>query len=194
VNSTHKSVIRRVILSNRKLISETQIDERSLAIANNVATAIKNKADIISIHTFLPISRNKEINTWKIIDALGQHYKFVVSKTDFETREMTHFRISDSLELEEDKYGIPSPVKGDLATLQEIDAVLIPLLAVDKKGGRIGYGKGYYDEMLSNMAPSVLKIGLNLTSAFDEFPFMEPHDHQIDYCITPFEIIDCNHV
>ena len=104
---------------------------------------------------------------------------------------MTHYWHNDSLVFENDRFGIPTPVNGQPANTSEIDLVIIPLLAADKKGNRIGYGKGYYDRLLTEMRSDVLKIGVTLGPAFDHFTFAEPHDINLDYLITPFEVIMC---
>jgi 5-formyltetrahydrofolate cyclo-ligase len=61
--------------------------------------------------------------------------------------------------------------------------ILIPLLAYDTRGYRLGYGKGYYDKYLSEMDPQVLKVGLSFFEPVDRIP-EEPHDIPLDLCIT----------
>ncbi|MFT7031197.1 MAG: 5-formyltetrahydrofolate cyclo-ligase, partial [Marinoscillum sp.] len=93
----------------------------------------------------------------------------------------------------DDAFGIPTPVSKEAITLDRVDAVLIPLLAADKKGNRVGYGKGYYDRLLLEMPEKAKKIGVSLSPSFDLFSFVEPQDVPLDFLITPFELIICNH-
>lgn len=72
-----------------------------------------------------------------------------------------------------------------------VDVVLIPGLGFDSRGGRIGYGKGYYDRLLDELRSDCLKIGL----AFDcqivpEIP-MEEHDQLLDLIVTETQVINC---
>ena len=71
------------------------------------------------------------------------------------------------------------------------DVVLTPLLAFDRRGGRLGFGAGYYDatlEALRSRGP-VLAIGLAFeTQEVDQVP-TEPHDQRLDAVVTPAGIV-----
>ncbi|MDR9457609.1 MAG: 5-formyltetrahydrofolate cyclo-ligase, partial [Salegentibacter sp.] len=66
-----------------------------------------------------------------------------------------------------------------------LDLVFIPLLAFDKTGNRVGYGKGYYDRFLDSCKPGVIKIGLSFFEAEEEIKEMFETDVALDYCVTP---------
>ena len=104
---------------------------------------------------------------------------------------MNHFLYHESLDFETDRFGIPSPKNAQKADFQSVEVVLIPLVAADRRGGRLGYGKGFYDRLLAEKKQAPIKLGLNLAPCCDRFPFLEPHDESLDYCITPFEIVKC---
>ena len=144
------------------------------------------------IHTFLPISRNREVDTRPAVDQwLEEGRQVIVSATDFKTRKMTHYHYDHQIVLQSDQMGIPSPVEGNQTNLNNIDVILVPLLGVDKLGYRIGYGGGYYDQLLAGISPSVLKVGLSLGTPFDQFTFVEPHDIALDIVVTPFKTLKC---
>jgi 5-formyltetrahydrofolate cyclo-ligase len=63
--------------------------------------------------------------------------------------------------------------------------VLIPLLAFDKKGNRVGFGKGYYDKFLVHCKPTVLKVGLSFFDPVDEIEDIIGIDIPLDFCVTP---------
>jgi len=189
-----KDLIRSLVLTNRKLLSDAFIKEKSQLIARQLGKFFEEQNAIRRIHIFLPIKRNREVDTWKVIHGLGKSYEFVASKTDFKHHQMQHFVINEDTKFVSDKMGIPTPINGIETSIDDIDLVLIPLLATDLRGNRIGYGQGYYDQLISQLPPGALKVGLNMTGLFDHFPFMEPHDQKLDYCITPYQIIDCKHV
>lgn len=76
-----------------------------------------------------------------------------------------------------------------------IDVVLVPGVAFDKHGYRIGYGKGYYDRFLGSLLdqsgrrPALIGITYAETIVPDALP--APHDIAMDYLVTPHAIIDC---
>ena len=68
------------------------------------------------------------------------------------------------------------------------DLVIVPLLAFDKKGYRVGYGKGFYDRFLQNS--KTLKIGLSFFAPTEEIIDVHLNDVRLDKCITPAGIIE----
>jgi len=79
----------------------------------------------------------------------------------------------------------PSP---DAAVLRPT-VLLVPLAAFDRRGHRIGYGRGFYDRALAALGP-VTTIGVAF--ATQEIPLIpdEPHDHPLDFVVTEQETID----
>ena len=63
--------------------------------------------------------------------------------------------------------------------------IFVPLLAFDKFGNRVGYGKGFYDVFLSECRPDTLKIGFSFFEAEVEIEDVFEKDIKLDYCITP---------
>lgn len=167
----------------RKQLTEVDIEDKSLAIANAVLTLpIWDKT---YFHVFLPITEHKEVNTEFILHLLaGKDKEIVVSKSDFETRKMTHFLLTDNTKIKKNEYNIPEPVNGLEVPANKIDVVFVPLLAFDKKGHRVGYGKGFYDQFLSQCKPEVIKIGLSFFEAEDLIEDVYENDVVLDYCVT----------
>ncbi|MEQ8339095.1 MAG: 5-formyltetrahydrofolate cyclo-ligase [Cyclobacteriaceae bacterium] len=185
-----KTILRRQVLPARKALSSALWEERNRLLAPRVVEFITGDSAKV-IHSFLPIERNKEVNTWPIIKGLiSRNLKVVVSSTDLEKEQMLHYYYHPQLKFRLNRLKIPEPINAEKADTSTIDIVLIPLLAADKQGNRIGYGKGYYDRLLQDL-PKVNKVGLTLGPLFDEFNFAEAHDIKLDYCITPFETYQC---
>lgn len=184
-----KYKIRKGTLFNRRMLSGAVWQERNQRICE-LALAFIRERDISCFHTFLPIKRNREVDTWSVIDqSVKEKRTVIVSATDFQQETMSHFHYSAELVFEEDQFGIPTPRSGRTADPALLEMILIPMLAGDKSGNRIGYGKGYYDRLLAGLSPEVLKVGLAMNPLFDHFNFAEPHDVCLDYCITPREIL-----
>ncbi len=168
----------------RKQLSESDLEEMSLAIANKVlAIPIWEKN---YFHIFLPITEHKEVNTEFILHLLsGKDKEIVVSKSDFETRTMTHFLLTDNTKIKKNEYNIPEPFDGLEVPTNKIDVVFVPLLAFDKTGHRAGYGKGFYDKFLKECKPETIKIGLSFFEAEDKIEDVFESDVKLDYCVTP---------
>lgn len=88
-------------------------------------------------------------------------------------------------------FGVPEPPeKNRGAGAAQLDLVLVPGLAFDAAGNRLGWGKGYYDRFLASLRPRPLTIGI----AYD-FQLLEaavpvtPHDQKLDHIVTPSRIL-----
>lgn len=179
----HKKELRSKYKALRTELSHEDIEERSLAIANQVVRM--DIWDKLYYHTFLPISEHKEVDTEFLLQVLaGKDKEIVVSKSDFETRKMTHFLLTDNTRFQKNEYNIPEPVDGIEVPPSKIDVVFVPLLAFDKKGHRVGYGKGFYDLFLSGCKKDVLKIGLSFFEAEEEITDVFENDVRLDFCVT----------
>ena len=55
----------------------------------------------------------------------------------------------------------------------------------DKKGNRVGYGKGFYDKFFAQLSPKAIKIGLSFFDVEEEITDTNPLDIKLDYCLTP---------
>ena len=171
----------------RQNLSEDTIEEWSLQIANQLI-----RLDIWQhsfYHLFLPIESQKEINTEYILQVLaGKDKNIVLSRSDFLTREMTHFLLTDNTTIKKNAYDIPEPIDGLEVPVSKIDVVFVPLLAFDEKGNRVGYGKGFYDKFLAECKPEILKIGVSFFESEKVISDVLNTDIQLDLCVTPTKV------
>ncbi|MEZ0183824.1 5-formyltetrahydrofolate cyclo-ligase [Flavobacterium oncorhynchi] len=184
---TNKKELRIHYKNLRKELSADNIEEKSLAIANNlIQLPIWDKT---YYHVFLPIVEHKEVDTEFILHLLsGKDKEIVISKSDFETRGMTHFLLTDNTKIKKNEYNIPEPVNGLEVPTQTIDVVFVPLLSFDNFGNRIGYGKGFYDKFLADCRADTIKIGLSFFEAADQINDVFESDVRLDYCVTPDKV------
>lgn len=120
---------------------------------------------------------------------LQQLYYPVINK---ETDAMEAVWVDENTFFEPNRYGIDEPVSGKPIFPGEIEMVIVPLLAFDRKGYRVGYGKGYYDRFLEKCDASVMKIGFSFFEATESIDDIRDHDIRLDYCITPEKIYSFN--
>ena len=96
--------------------------------------------------------------------------------------------VTDDTLFDTNRYGIDEPIDGKQVLPEAIDWVLLPLLAFDRRGYRVGYGKGYYDKFLKECRDDVVKIGFSFFGPVDRISNVNRHDERMDYCITPDDI------
>ena len=188
-----KKELRQKYKALRNQLSEDDLEEMSLAIANKVLTLPIWEKNYF--HIFLSITEHKEVNTEFVLHLLsGKDKEIIISKSDFETREMTHFLLTDNTKIKKNEYNIPEPIDGIEVPTSKIDVVFVPLLAFDKTGNRVGYGKGFYDKFLteckpdtsgSELAKQTIKIGLSFFEAEEKIEDVFESDVKLDYCVTP---------
>lgn len=182
-----KSELRTAYKNKRQKLSLEQLDEFSINIANQLLTLDIWKYNYY--HVFLSIEEQREVNTDYILSILsGKDKNIIISKNDFKTREMTHFLLTDSTKIKKNQYNIPEPIDGIEIPESKIEVVFIPLLAFDKKGHRVGYGKGFYDKFLSKCKVETLKIGLSFFEAEHQIDDIFESDIPLNYCITPKKV------
>lgn len=180
----NKKELRSKYKALRCQFSENEIGEKSLAITNQLLKLpIWDKT---YFHIFLPITEHNEIDTELILHLLsGRDKEIIVSKTVFETCSMVHYLLTDNTKIKKNKYNIPEPVDGIEIPSSKIEVVFVPLLAFDKEGHRVGYGKGFYDRFLRECKADTFKIGLSFFEAETFIKDTHEEDMKLDYCVTP---------
>jgi len=86
-------------------------------------------------------------------------------------------------------FGIKEPAERKAFDKKTVDTFIVPALAYDRKGGRIGFGKGYYDKLLSGS--SAVKIGFLYDFQLVDHVPAEKHDIFMDYLFTESMVINC---
>ena len=171
----------------RNNLSPQHLEDYSLQIANLVLELpIWNHS---FFHIFLTIDNLKEVDTAPILSILsGKDKHIVLSKSNFETRTLSHVLLQDNTRIKINSWNIPEPENGIAITTDQIEVIFIPLLAFDVHGNRVGYGKGFYDEFLKDCSNDTIKIGLSFFEAEATIDGIESHDISLDYCITPQKV------
>lgn len=143
-------------------------------------------SSVENIHIFLPIKRQKEIDTFPIINFLqDQNKTIIISKSCFKTNTLEHFIFDSNTQLEVNKWGIPEPVNATKINVKKIDLVFVPLLISDEKKYRVGYGKGFYDRFLQECKPLVKTIGINFFPPVQQIEDIHRFDVPLNTIIFP---------
>ena len=182
-----KALLRRIILSYRKLLDESEFQERNKRIVDQIIDVVEERRPK-NVHLFLPIKKNNEPDLYELIQLFHKkEIKTVISRTDFQNRSMEHYLLEADTKLEENDLGIPEPTDAKTFDQEEIDTVFVPLTLADRKGNRIGYGGGFYDQFLKET--NARKIGVSLGPVGDKIIQADDWDIKLDIVITPFGII-----
>jgi len=183
-----KKELRQSYRQLRKQLSSQEVNEWSRKIAQQLAHWLDGKADLEHFHLFFPIAKFNEVNTFYIKDLLeGQGKVLYTSQVNREGSQLDTLKLPLDAAFFLDEWGIPVPQESLRVSPTKVQVVLVPLLAYDEKGNRLGFGKGHYDTFLGSLSQSVIKIGLSFFSPEAVLP-VESHDIPLNYCITPEQV------
>ena len=140
---------------------------------------------------YMPIT--PEVDTQEIIRRSYMYSKIVVLPAfDPESLRMTLMKVDDpEKDLVEGPRGNmePNAKRCKVVPIDCIDIAIIPGLAMDEKGGRLGSGKGYYDRLIPDLPITTRKVGLVFEDQIIPVVPMESNDKHVDIVITEKRII-----
>ena len=185
-----KHFLRQDILRQRDALTLPDVKERSLAIARRfIKTSFFQRAKTILCY----YPKGKEVNTELIIQyAFRSGKTIVLPATQSSTRTLRLYRIKNlQTDLVIGQYGIkePNPETCKEMALRDIDLILIPAIALDQEGNRIGYGLGYYDRLLASYTGPTVAVVYDFQVLL-RVP-QELHDIPLHYIITESRFVQC---
>ncbi len=140
------------------------------------------------------VSFRAEVETRDLIErALESGKTVLVPKVHEEETALKLYEIKGLDELAPGYMGIPEPEARaeNLRSIGDVELVIVPGAAFDEKGNRLGYGKGYYDKLLSSEAARPVMVALAYEEQMEERIPAEAHDISIDIILTDRRIIQC---
>jgi 5-formyltetrahydrofolate cyclo-ligase len=171
-------------ISEKEIRQKTQkIDKRLFEFANFL------EANIVLLY----LNRDCEVNSMDIIKKC-LNFKKIVILPSFDTtkHEATLFKI-DNFDLDlrprTGHFLEPDPSRCNVVPIECIDIAIIPGIAFDEKGGRIGSGDGNYDRLIPNLPITTRKVALTFEDQIIPQVQMEAHDKYVDIIITEKRII-----
>lgn len=180
-----KDLARKTYLKKRQELS-------SLAFKNLSTRAIYKMMILIEeykpkcIHCFLPILTKGEINTMPIIDyCWTKDIEVVVPVSNFRDNTLKNAVFRSNTETKQTQYNMTEPVNPIWKKNEDIDLVITPLLAFDRKGYRVGYGKGFYDRFFATLTNSTRKVGISLFEPCLDLEDISDTDIPLTDCVTP---------
>jgi 5-formyltetrahydrofolate cyclo-ligase len=180
---TDKREIRKKVLAIRNGMKPGEIEAKSGDIVRRL-TALQDLRESSTLMVFL--SFGSEVRTDGLLRWGWEAGKrMVVPLCRPEDRGLTPCLLGSFAELEIGRYGIREP-KGEMirpVPREEIDAILVPAVAFDRRGHRVGYGGGYYDRFLPEV-PRAVRIGAAYSCQIVAMVPEDPHDLPVDRIVT----------
>jgi 5-formyltetrahydrofolate cyclo-ligase len=169
------------MLEKRKALSIDEVKEKSLLIQQKLISTEKyGSAKLVALYS--SIQNEVELN-FVIQDALLSG-KTVILPAVFAGK-MLFRELPDMQEMRKGQYGIMEPDDSNRVVDPELaDLIVLPGIAFDMKGHRIGYGKGYYDKALHNLEGSGKLVAVCYNFQLVGDIAGDPHDVRVDMVIT----------
>ncbi len=181
-----KKALRKSYKQKRLALSAASFKTKEKQLQDHLVTFLTS---FQTIHLFLPIERLREFNTFPLLQHPALTDKTWCTSV-VQGEALVHTTIHPASTFESDDWGIPTPTKIQPIATSAIDVVLVPLLAVDFDGNRIGYGKGYYDGFLKDLnRKTTVFCGVSFFPPVDQAIAHETHDVTLHCCATPQGIL-----
>nr|WP_285874362.1 5-formyltetrahydrofolate cyclo-ligase [Halalkalibacter oceani] len=177
-----KSLIR----AKTKEALEAMSDQDYIDDSQQIAKQLVSSAFWQASHTVaITISRHREVDTYQIIDQAWKEKKRVaVPRTDLKEKSMQFYELSSFTQLEKRYSDLMEPLPEVCTPVAEdqLDLIIVPGLAFDGSGSRLGFGGGFYDRLLAR----VEKKSVALAFSCQLYPGLptEAHDQPVDHVIT----------
>lgn len=152
-----KEQIRSKILARLKIQKEVTRAKKSKIIKDKLFKALVfKKANIVMFY----IAFNGEVETKEMIKEAQSLGKIIAVPICKKNRMMHPCMLRAKTKLKKGPYGVYEPAVQRRIDSQDIDLVVVPGIAFDRKGNRLGRGKGYYDRFLKRISKGTVSIGL----------------------------------
>ena len=188
-----KKKLRERSLATRRALPPAAVQARSGRIVD-VLQRLEPVRSARAIASFWPMTGRSEVDLRAFDRWLGErgvvrYYPFMDPKGAGFVTGFRRIERSEDLEARGQKFVEP-PRDAALAQRGDVDVVIVPALAVTPEGHRLGYGRGFYDATLPDVAPPALTIVVAFSFQLAGELFVEPQDVRCDLVVTDSELCD----
>jgi 5-formyltetrahydrofolate cyclo-ligase len=182
-----KAELRKKYMQKRKALSNDEAFLLSEKIFENFINYFKPVSGQ-KVHVFIPIEKFKEIDTQLFIAYfLSRNIRVFVPK--IVNAKLISVEVFKDTKFEINNWSISEPVSNEDSGVLDFNYVITPLLYCDKKGNRVGYGKGFYDGFFENLSSETKKIGVNYFNPDENIDDVWENDIPLDYLVTPTDVL-----
>jgi 5-formyltetrahydrofolate cyclo-ligase len=185
-----KSEIREKALAERKSWTQENFDLKNSELLNQIMAFMQPLPRNLMLMSFQSMEHTREVLTSPIHSLLINEpyfHQLIFPKVEKDTSQLIPYLTDKKSIFVRSDWGILEPNEETSIRLnpKDVDIIFIPLLAVDTKGHRVGYGKGFYDRFLTSTKPDLIKIGLSLEEPIGPIEDLNQYDIALDFAITP---------
>lgn len=171
-----KAEIRRLVKAQKRLLSQEDKLEAAAKVFDTLQQLDEfERADDVLLYHSLP----DELSTIRFLDHWQGRKRLYLPRVSGDNLDILPY---DKAGLRLGAFNIEEPNGHDLVSIDKIDLVVVPAVAYDIHGNRVGRGKGYYDRLLADC--NAVKVGVAYDFQLVEHIDAEPHDVKVDIVIT----------
>jgi len=180
-----KEVARKLLLEQRKNLSLQEclkLDDLLLIQFQKL-----NWSNVHCLANYYPLEKHNEPNTILFVKYLKAFIPgILIAYPIIDPFSLTMQFYAETEAVQQNQYGIIEPLPTQLIEAASIDAILVPLIGVDKTGHRIGFGKGFYDKYFVNFSTQRPRIGISYFDLIPNIQDTHEFDVPLTHCITPW--------
>ncbi|MCF8010352.1 MAG: 5-formyltetrahydrofolate cyclo-ligase [Clostridiales bacterium] len=187
-----KKKLRKEVLGERGALGEQSLADKSSDITSNILKMKEyQRAETIMVY----VDFRNEVQTGEFIQAaMSAGKKIAVPLTDIENKRLIPSELKNYPgDLVPGAYGIPEPASDCLRPIEpaDFDMILIPGVAFDEEGNRLGYGGGFYDRFLLNTRKDCIWLAPAYELQLKPCVYPDKHDCPVHFIVTEKKILKC---
>ncbi len=184
-------MLRRKVLAERSSFSA----EAARKLSGRITHQLRGVAALQKSHLFMAYANiRSEVDTTELICyLLSEDKQVALPVLDINTLEINARLLGQDypFNLACGPFGIPEPLTGEFVKLERLDCIFLPGVVFDRKGYRVGFGKGCYDRLLARVSENTLLIGLAFDFQVYTTVYPEEHDRKVHMIATESGIKHC---
>lgn len=185
----NKAEVRKIYLEKRFALSDAAYQQLNVQLYQQFFANI-DLSFVHCLHIFLPMETKREPDTWPILDRVRREFPQVrISMPKVVDGHLENIYFEGMHQLKKNNWGIWEPQQGVPTPTEKIDVVIVPLLAFDLTGHRVGYGKGFYDRFLAMCRTDCQRIGISLFDPVEAIEDMNHDDIKLTHGLTPSQLL-----
>lgn len=173
----NKDDIRNRVKARKSLLSDA---EKKLAAKRVFDRLEQSAAFLLADKVLIYHSLPDELSTLEFLDKWTGRKSFYLPRVNGVNLDILPY---DRSRLAIGAFHIEEPLGDDTADISQIELIIVPAIAYDRRGNRVGRGKGYYDRLLNTTKATKIGVGYDFQFIEDDIP-AEPHDVAVDIVIT----------
>lgn len=172
-----KDDIRSRIKARKSLLSQAEKAYAAKCVFDRLE---QSAAFLLAENVLLYHSLPDELSTREFLDKWSSRKRFFLPRVNGVNLDILPY---DRSRMAMGAFHIEEPQGSDTADIASIELIVVPAVAYDRRGNRVGRGKGYYDRLLQSSSATKIGVGYDFQLIAEDIP-AEPHDVAVDIVIT----------